>query len=147
MTSLLLPLNKYQIQNTIFLEPTRNKIINNSFFIKILYSNSLFTMNGVYLYIPLEIDNIKTLHNNKYKYFFNYKKNTNVIQDLLRIEGLLLQKFNSNKYKRYICKDQLQNGYIITNKNIKTSKFIIKISGIWETDTTYGLSFKFINHP
>ena len=27
--SLLLPLNKYQIQNTVFLEPTRNKIINN----------------------------------------------------------------------------------------------------------------------
>lgn len=147
MTSLLLPLNKYQIQNTIFLEPTRNKIINNSFFIKILYSNSLFTMNGIYLYIPLEIDSTKALHNNKYKYFFNYKKNTNVIHDLLHIEELLLQKFNLNKYKRYICKDQLQNGYIITNKNIKTSKFIIKISGIWETDTTYGLSFKFINHP
>ena len=147
MPSLLLPLNKYQIQNTIFLEPTRNKIINNSFFIKILYSNSLFTMNGLYLYIPLEIDNIKSLHNNKYKYFFNYKKNTNVIQDLLRIEELLLQKFNSNKYKRYICKEQLQNGYIITNKNIKTSNFIIKISGIWEADNTYGLSFKFINHP
>tara|TARA_A100001015_G_scaffold320853_1_gene448816 strand:- start:427 stop:870 length:444 start_codon:yes stop_codon:yes gene_type:complete len=147
MTSLLLPINKYQIQNTIFLEPTRNKIINNSYFIKILYSNSLFTMNGIYLYVPLEITNVQSIHNNKYKYIFNYNQNKSVIQNLINIEETLLNKFNNNKYKRYICKDQLQNEYILTNKNIKTSQFIIKISGIWETETTYGLSFKFINHP
>ena len=65
-------------------------------------------MNGIYLYVPLEITNVELIHNNKYKYIFNYNNNKSVIQNLINIEETLLNKFNSNKYKRYICKDQLQ---------------------------------------
>jgi hypothetical protein len=63
----------------------------------------------------------------------------------------LLQKYNSNKkIQRKIIYDTLNNGVIklfpndekdvISNNN----SFILKISGIWENDTEYGLTYKLL---
>ena len=55
----------------------------------------------------------------------------------------------NNKIPQYKIHEQLQNGNIkiftdIGNK--QTSSFILKISGIWETQYNYGLTYKFINN-
>lgn len=144
--SLLLSTNNYNINDVIFLEPTRNKIIKHSYFIKILYSNWLFTMNGLYLHIPIEYEKCMQIGNNKFKYLFNYLKNKSSIDNLYALEQKLLDKINIKKMRRFLCYEQLKNNYIITNKNKKSSEFVIKISGIWETQDAYGLSFKFINN-
>ena len=59
----------------------------------------------------------------------------------------------NNKVGQFKLYEQLQSGIIklffennkINNYNINTNKLILKISGIWETDTNYGLTFKFTN--
>ena len=48
----------------------------------------------------------------------------------------------------YRIKDQLTNGFLkIFNEILYKEKndFILKIYGIWETDTEYGLTYKFIS--
>jgi len=143
--SLLLQLNQYNIQDVVFLEPTRNKIIQHSNFIKILYSNTLFTMNGIYIYFPLPFHNIQPIQQNKWKYYFNYNQNKTLIKRIQKIESNLLHKVQSTKTPRYICYEQLRSGNFVTNNRVNNPHFILKISGIWETEYTYGLSFKFLN--
>ena len=77
--------------------------------------------------------------------------NKNILNRIYEIENLLLQKYNSNKkIQRKIIYDTLNNGVIklfpnnendlINNNN----SFILKISGIWENDTEYGLTYKLL---
>ena len=52
-----------------------------------------------------------------------------------------------NKISQLKIHEQLKNGNIklfneVTNKN--NCSFILKISGIWETHSNYGLTYKFI---
>jgi len=62
-----------------------------------------------------------------------------------------LKKVNiRNKVPQYKLNEQLRYGqlkifYDSTNANANTNNaFLLKISGIWETDMHYGLTFKFI---
>ena len=50
------------IDDIFFLDPIKNIIINNSKFIKIIYSNNLLTLNGIYLIC--NIDNKDKNNNN-----------------------------------------------------------------------------------
>ena len=53
-----------------------------------------------------------------------------------------------NKTKKYSLKEQLDNGFIKIilsnnyNKDIKNIEAILKISGFWETETEYGITFR-----
>jgi hypothetical protein len=65
-----------------------------------------------------------------------------------------LKKINiKNKFAQNKIYDQLKNGNIkiFSDVNPKTymNTFLLKISGIWETETQYGVTYKFskINHP
>ena len=77
--------------------------------------------------------------------------NKNILNRIYEIENQLLQKYNSNKkIQRKIIYDTLNNGVIklfpndekdvISNNN----SFILKISGIWENETEYGLTYKLL---
>ena len=64
------------------------------------------------------------------------------------IEEELLKKYNSNKIVSYKIYDQIKCGYIklfmdVGNKS--QISFVLKISGIWETQYNYGLTYKFLN--
>ena len=56
----------------------------------------------------------------------------------------------SKKQVKYNIKDQLNNGSIrifsnkeLENKEYENFQIALKISGIWETDDEYGITFKF----
>ena len=77
-----------------------------------------------------------------------------VIEGVKTIEDNLLKKINvKNKFAQNKIYDQLKNGNIkiFSDVNQKTyvNTFLLKISGIWETETQYGVTYKFskINHP
>ena len=58
---------------------------------------------------------------------------------------------NANKIAQFKIYEQMKNGNIkIFSDNIEKTNnlFMLKISGIWETDHFYGLTYKFvkINH-
>ena len=50
------------IDDIFFLDPIKNIIINNSNFIRIIYSNNLLTLNGIYLMCNIDIKNFFNNH-------------------------------------------------------------------------------------
>ena len=144
-------LNKedFSIDNVYFYEPIKNSIIENSSFIRLIYSNELMAINGIY--IKIDFDNVtKTNDFSKQKITININDNAKIINYIKSIESEILQKINiQRKIKIYKISEQLMTGYIkhlIDNKY--ANSFILKISGIWESENDYGLTFKFIeiNH-
>ena len=71
----------------------------------------------------------------------------NIIDSLKNIEENILKKVEiKNKLPQSKIYEQLKNGNIkLFNEVTKSScSFILKISGIWETQFNYGLTYKFI---
>lgn len=147
-----LALNKedFSINNVYFAEPIKNSIIENSNFIRLMYSNSLMAINGIY--IKMDFENIYKQNDfSKQKINFNVNDNQKNINYIKSIESDILEKININhKTKVYKLNEQMMSGYIKHIMDNKcTNHFILKISGIWESEKEYGLTFKFveINHP
>jgi hypothetical protein len=149
-------LEQYNTNYVYFLEPIKNNIMNNSSFIRIIYSDSLFMLNGIFLLV--NIDNIITeKYYNKIKCTFNITDYTSIIYKIKQIEESILNKISiTNKTKKYKIYEQLISGCIrifcdedynkLINNPVKTNnnKFILKISGFWETDYELGLTYKFV---
>ena len=121
------------IDDVFFLDPIKNIIINNSKFIRIIYSNNLLTLNGIYL-----ICNIDNKDNNNNKGLLLY---------IQKLEDNILNKFSKEKIKNYKIRDYFNNIFINTDysKSQETyTKYILKISGIWDASNNIGLTFKFL---
>jgi hypothetical protein len=131
-----------------FCEPIKNNIMTDSNFIRILYSNEIMTLSGIYLIININDMQCEKYYN-KYKCIFNPNYHNEMIQKIKQIEENLLKKCDiKNKSPQYKIYEQLKNGFIkifheVTPK--QTNSFIVKISGIWETPNSYGVTYKFIS--
>ena len=149
--NIVLDINDYDHNNIFFQTPIKNTIMDKSNFIRIIYSNNVFTLNGILLKINLIMSGVERYFN-KYKYTFNPNENKDVINKLIEIEKNILNRINI-KNKNQICRisTQLQSGNIklfttvpIINKH---TDYIVKISGIWESIDEcgdYGITYKFI---
>ena len=143
--------NHFNYKNIRFSEKKKNNIINKGDFFRILYSDTLYTSNGVFFLIKLYNTSISKYFN-KLKITFTGNKNDKIILLLQNIEKKILSIFeDKTKTPTYRIKEQLNNK-IIKLYNNKTSKFkihtqylelILKISGIWCNETAYGLTFRF----
>jgi hypothetical protein len=134
--------------NCIFLcEPIKNNIMNEGNFIRILYSTENVTFNGIYLLLSFSDISYEKYYN-KYKCNFNINLYKNILERIKVIEENILKKYNiKNKIKQFKIYDQLKSGNIkiFGEPSMKTDcLFILKISGIWETNFNYGLTYKFI---
>ena len=140
--------DQYNDNNLFFCEPIKNNIMNDGNFIRILYSTSNFTLNGIYLLIHIH-DIICEKYYLKYRCTFNVSMHKDMIDNIKIIEEDILKKYEiKDKIPQFKIYEQLKNGNIkifsdLTNKT--NSSFILKISGIWETQIHYGLTYKFIN--
>jgi hypothetical protein len=79
---------------------------------------------------------------------FNVVDHKNIIDKIKLIEEQILDKLKlQNKTPQYTIYDQLKHGYIKMHNeyNSPNMNFVLKISGIWESNTHYGVTFKFIN--
>ena len=133
-------------------EPVKNNIIDDSKFIRIIYSNNIFVINTVYIVFNLNIIQIENYFN-KHKFVFNVKQNTKPINQLKYIEESILDKiFINNKKPVFRLYEQINSGNLkLFKDNLKIHKinndneFIIKISGIWENEYEYGITYKFVD--
>lgn len=147
--NLVIDIDTFDSNNIYFLESVKNTIINDSNFIRIIYSNDLFMLNGIFLKITLKITNSDKYYN-KYKYVFDYNSNKSEIGKIILIEEMILHMLNiKNKQPVFRIGEQLINENIklfsdIPFKNIE-NKFILKMSGVWESDTEFGIIYKFMN--
>lgn len=140
-------LDQYNENCIFFCEPIKNNIINEGNFIRILYSTGEMVLNGIYLLITIT-DFTCDKYYNKYRCCFNPTTHKDFIDQLKNIEETILKKANiNNKIPQFKIYEQLKNGNIkILNETVNTtsSTFILKISGIWETQQNYGLTYKFV---
>mgnify|MGYP001370941754 CR=1 FL=1 len=136
--------------NIIICDPIKNSIMQYSNFYKIVYSNELLSLNGLYILFDLNKINI-----NKDKLNFNYSDNKDTIDKIAIIENYILNLICSNKNKIFKITELLSNGFIkycsneINNivyfNNMHNNKsLILKISGLWETKENIGVTFKII---
>lgn len=143
--------NQFNSDNIYFNDPIQNTVMDNSKFIKLIYSNEHIMLNGVFLLL-----NIKTINKETYfkKIKISYDINSNINRELLtniyKIEKNILLKYKCSKNPRYILYDTLNTGVIKIFPNIdndiynSNNSFILKISGIWEDDNEYGLTYKIL---
>ena len=144
--------NDFNINNVFYQNSIPNTVMEDANFIRILYSNELITINGVFIKINMKINNIEAFYN-KYKCIFNANdNNTETTNAIKEIERQIIDNYQSNKTPVYKIREQLNSMSIkiFTETNVRKipSEFILKISGLWETPTEYGLTYKFtsINH-
>ena len=144
--NLVKKIDQYNEDNIFFCEPIKNNIMAEGNFIRILYSTFNFTLNGIYLFIQLN-DIILEKYFNKNKCSFNTNTHKELIEKIKVIEENILKKIEiNNKAPQFKIYEQLINGNIKFFCDINTksnNSFILKISGIWETQTNYGLTYKF----
>ena len=93
---LILDTNKDIIQNIYFNEPVKNTVMNDSSFIRILYSNKDFILNGIYIKIDIYKEQ-------KYKEIENIN-NINIIAFITELEKYILNKYNRKKTHNYKIK-------------------------------------------
>ena len=140
-------IEQYNDNSIFFCEPIKNNVMNDGVFIRILYSTYNVVINGIYLLITLN-DVTCEKYYSKYRCQFNVLQHKNIIDSLKMIEENLLKKHELlDKTPQYKIHDHLKVGSIKLFNDIgnnTTCSFILKISGIWETHTNYGLTYKFI---
>ena len=142
-------LDQFSSQAIYFADPIKNTVIPNSNFIRILYSNKNFTLNGIYILIDLFNTNTEKYYN-KYKCQFSITENNAVITRLCEIEKIILLKNTiPGKTPQCMLSQQLRSGFMKLFAENDSSfptdmKFIIKISGLWENVNEYGITYKFI---
>lgn len=152
-------INQFKFHNLFLLEPKRNIIMDGKF-TKIVYSDELIVMNGIYLITPFDDFYVENnLNKCVLKLNIHNAINTNIITELIKIESNIIQYykhlFECSKKPFALLKEQILNGNIKlynnttsintnNNTNEKRCKIIIKISGIWENDEQVGLTYKFM---
>lgn len=124
-------LNLKQVNNDyIFFNDTiKNSIIENGTFTRIIYSDSIMSINS--LYISFDFDELTQRE---------------IVETLIELEKNILFKIDViNKNAQYKIKDYLKYLSSRTSDDFKLSKYVLKISGIWETKIDYGITFKFLD--
>ena len=56
--NLTIDIDEFNDNNIIFMEPVKNTVMDDYNFIRILYSNSLFTLSGIFIKIKLNLINM-----------------------------------------------------------------------------------------
>ena len=144
----VLEIDDVKTNNIFYQEKVKNTVMDNSKFLRIVYSNELFMLNGIFIAFNLNLSSIERSFN-KYKCIFDAKTNQEFICKIANIEkNIMMVNTIVNKNPVYRITDQLSNGFLkIFNEAECKSKneFILKIYGIWENECEYGLTYKFIN--
>ena len=146
--NIIITIDQYNEKYVYFCEPIKNNIMNDSNFIRIIYSTSLFVLNGIYISVNIGHISIEKYYN-KFKCTFDLNQHRDIIEKLRLMEECLLKKVNiTGKNPQHKLFEQLKNGNIkvFSDSPEKINNvFLLKIAGIWETEHDYGLTYKFTN--
>lgn len=143
-----IPVNQYKSSNIFFGEPIKNTIIENSVFRRIIYSMPEISFNSINIFLLFKDITIRKFYN-KWKCIFN---DISVRNSLINIESNILHKLRlNNKDPVYSITQQIQNNmFKIFSDKIVPGEFsnytvVLRISGIWESEKEYGITYKFVD--
>ena len=131
----------------------RNTVMTNSNFIRLVYSDGVMALNGIHVIArlhPLRIEQ----YFNKYKCTIDLKKSAREAQAISTLEQMVLDQAGiRGKVPVKRITEQLQQGHFKLFSEAHRSPhsasraqhvLVLKMSGIWETATEYGVTHKFI---
>ena len=141
-------------ESIILNEPIKNSAVQYNYFYKLLYSTHIVSLTSIFLLF--ELNNL-SFENDKIKFDRN-THNNNVFSKLIELEDHVLNLIVDSKNKLYKLKEIYENQFFKFSlsddneninsynylKHLNNRTFIIKISGIWESKDSIGLTFKFI---
>ena len=115
--------NNININNIILCEPINNTVMDNSKFIRLIYSDKNIIMNGIYIKISVNISNIEHAYN-KLRCYIDPEKNKDVYKNLSFTETIILSKYVTNKTSSYKLTECLNKGIIkIFNENFIKNQY------------------------
>lgn len=153
---LTLPVTSINTRSIFYNNKIKNSVFPDSNFIRLLYSNNNFTMNGIFCIMSFKI--LKVCNSfGKNKCFIDTTVNSNhcTIMVVKKLEYDILNNYAIKNEENirgrtpvFSLSDNLHenktinvfNNVTIQNENI----FVLKIFGIWETNTNYGVTYKFV---
>ena len=145
--------------------------MNGGFFIRIIYSNHLVSINGIHITFTLS-GKIHEIYNNKYKFVLT-SEDKGLLDFIQKLESDILNNVSNvhDKIPQFKLYEQLITGnfkffhhtsnyppqkhnqspltravspHVLPNPaNTSSITFVLKISGVWTTDTNYGITYKF----
>ena len=153
--NLAIKTHEFDPHNIIKSEKTKNNVMSESDFYRLIWSNEYCSTNGIFIYFNLKKVRIERYFNKIKCVFENNSENQGTITYIKSIERLILNKFKNNKNKDMSRRiyEQLENGFIklypqnenVVYKEHTNLKFLLKISGIWSSNesNSFGLTFRF----
>lgn len=148
---LSLTLDEYNNNNIFTTDSIRNTVIDNSSFIRIIYSTDNIALNGIIITIPFN-NFVINKYFNKWRCNYSVDENNDLIKRICDVEKAILQKVNiEHKIPCYKIHEQLANSFVkifleenATNTVAESSHILLKISGIWVSEEEYGITYKFL---
>lgn len=149
--NIIFDINDYDKKNIFFLESKQNIVMNGKF-TKILYSNLDITTIGLFFKIHFNNSIIHNVNNKNILKFEKNEHNNKLIYILSKLENDILDNYRKlykcNKQFSTILSDFLMYGNIKLYMKEKSDNnnllYIIKISGVWENDSEIGINYKFL---
>lgn len=152
MNILVLDLYNYD-QNSFYYLDTEKNILMDGTFTKIIYTHAFYTMNGLYFYFPVQYSYLEPLGD---KYFIHFDPNTSqnkaILDIIFKLETQILLHYasftNRRKMSNMTMYKQLLKGKMRIHEtckpNTSSHQYILKISGIWETEKDFGITYKWL---
>ena len=137
---MLLTLNNsnIDINNILLCEPINNTVMDNSKFIRLIYSDKNIIMNGIYIKISMHIKNVENAYN-KLRCYIEPEKNKEIYKVLSYIENIILSKYVTNKISSYKLTECLNKGIIkIFSENFIKNQYNISNNNNYKTDRYNG---------
>jgi len=147
--NLVLQLTDFSINNVFFHDQVKNTVMENGKFIRIIYSDAWCALTGIFVRFPLTVVHVEKSFN-KFKCVLAGGHSITTEQ-IMRLEQELLCKcadLMPHKLPIFRISEQLSAGllkvfnYVANPVHEEDNEFILKIYGIWENDTEYGLTYK-----
>jgi len=136
-------INDVDYKKIYFHKPVANKISHYSYFYKLMYDIQIFTLNS--LNIEIDIISYEIIEENK-KFRVNIKICEKFIDEIKlleeRIINVISTKPNSLSCYKYLSFNKLSYVY---DKQPENVRLILRISGLWETNASIGLTTKIIH--
>jgi hypothetical protein len=152
--NIIFQIQDFQLGYLYFLD-TKQNIIIDGVFSKIIYSNQYLTLNSIFLYLPIEIQTIdKIMNKNVIKFYPSAPQNIQLVQELSKIEYKIIEYYKHVNHiqKKTVCllTKQLYSGNLKLYRDYNSYKlncdkkpqYIVKISGIWENEDEVGITYK-----
>ena len=147
--NLICNINDYNNNHIFFMDTKTNMVMNGSF-TKLFYSNEYVTLNSIYLDFAIKHSIFKSCQ----KYFLtniNHLENKALLTNIIQIENEILKQYHElydvKKKKEHLLRDNINNGSLKIYKQQQSNNgnIYLKISGVWESDDEYGITYKFID--